>query len=139
MDGASGGHTNRRPVPRFLPLTTVLALLIVGCGGDDDEPGRTVTVESGDTVPVIADEYSFDPETIVVTGGGELTIELDNQGSLAHNLRVFDGETDIGGTPTFAGGDPREGMVELEPGDYELVCTVGDHADLGMTGKLTVR
>ena len=75
----------------------------------------------------------------MLTGGGELTVELDNQGTLAHNLRVFDGGKDIGGTPTFVGGEPRTGTVEVEPGEYELLCTVGDHAALGMKGKLTVR
>ena len=124
---------------RLLLLTPLLVLAAGGCGDDDDAPGRTVTVESGTAVPVVADEYSFDPETIVLEGGGELTIELDNEGTLAHNLRVFDGGEDIGGTPTFVGGDPRPGTVRVEPGEYELVCTVGDHADLGMTGKLTVR
>jgi len=126
-------------VRRLLPLTVLLALAASGCGSDDDEPGRTVTVKSGTTVAVVGDEYSFDPETIVLTGGGELTVELDNQGVLAHNLRVFDGATDVGGTPTFVGGDPRPGTVKLEPGEYELICTVGDHADLGMRGKLQVK
>jgi plastocyanin len=125
-------------VRRHLSLTAVL-LLAAGCGGDDDEPGRTVTAKAGEAIAVAADEYSFDPETIVLTGGGELTIELDNQGTLAHNLRVFDGGSDIGGTPTFVGGDARSGTVEVKPGEYELVCTVGDHADLGMTGKLKVK
>jgi plastocyanin len=125
---------------RFLLLIALLTLpLAGGCGGDEDSPGRTVTVEPGKTVAVVAKEYSFDPETIVLTGGGKLTVELDNQGTLAHNLRVFDGGTDIGGTPTFAGGEPRTGTVQVEPGEYELLCTVGDHAALGMKGKLTVR
>ena len=65
---------------------------------------------------MVAEEYSFDPETIVLTGGGKLTVELDNQGTLAHNLRVFDGGTDIGGTPTFTGGEPRTGTVERGAG-----------------------
>jgi plastocyanin len=125
---------------RYLLLIALMTLpLAGGCGGDEDAPGRTVTVESGKTVAVVAKEYSFDPETIVLTGGGKLTVELDNQGTLAHNLRVFDGATDIGGTPTFAGGEPRTGTVQVEPGEYELLCTVGDHAALGMKGKLTVR
>lgn len=124
---------------RLLPLTVLLLLGAGGCGGDDDKPGRTVTVESGAALAVVADEYSFDPETVVLTGGGRVTFELENAGALAHNLRVFDGDDEVGGTPTFTGGKTRGGTVDLEPGDYELVCTVGDHADLGMTGKLTVK
>jgi plastocyanin len=129
----------RRPVRRLLPLIALLLLAPGGCGDDDDPPGRTVTAKAGETLPVVADEYSFDPETIVVAGAGELTVELENKGALAHNLRVFDGGDEIGGTPTFVGGDARTGEVSVEPGEYEIVCTVGDHAELGMTGKLTVR
>lgn len=124
---------------RLLPLTALLLVVAAGCGDEDDAAGRTVTVKSGKEVTVVAKEYSFDPKTIVVTDGGKLTVELDNQGTLAHNLRVFDGGTDIGGTPTFAGGEPRTGTVEVEPGEYEILCTVGDHADLGMKGKLEVK
>ena len=123
---------------RLLPLIALVAMLAGGCG-DDDEPGRRVTAVSGSTVRVLADEYSFDPATIVLTGGGRFEVELQNEGSLAHNLRVFDGGSEVGGTDTFTGGKTRGATVDLEPGDYDLVCTVGDHADLGMTGKLTVR
>jgi plastocyanin len=114
-------------------------VLAAGCGDESDEPGRTVTVESGKAVHVVADEYSFDPGTIVQTGGGKLEIELENAGSLAHNMRVLDGATEIGGTPTFSGGQTRSGTVNVEPGEYKLECTVGDHAELGMTGKLVVK
>ncbi len=124
---------------RLVSLTALLMLVASGCGGGDESPGRTVTVRSGKTLTVVADEYRFDPNTIVLTGGGKLTVQLNNQGTLAHNLRVMDGESDIGGTPTFAGGGPRSGVVNLKPGAYEFVCTVGDHADLGMKGKLEVR
>jgi plastocyanin len=126
-------------VRRLLPLTALLVLVAAGCGDDDGTPGRTVTVGTGKTVTVVAKEYSFDPETIVLSGGGKLTVELDNQGTLAHNLRVLDGGKDIGGTPTFAGGEPRTGTLDLKPGEYEILCTVGDHAELGMKGKLEVK
>ena len=89
---------------------------------------------------MVADEYSFDPETIVLTGGGELTIELDNHGSLAHNLRVFDGASDVGGTPDLRGRETRApARSSVEPGEYELVCTVGDHAELGHDRQAPVK
>jgi plastocyanin len=126
-------------VRRLLPLTALLLLAYGGCGDDDESPGRTVTVESGGRVAVSADEYSFDPERIVLSGGRELTIELGNHGTLAHNMRVLDAGHEIGGTPTFTAGGTRSGKVAVKPGEYELVCTVGDHAELGMTGKLVVK
>ena len=126
---------------RLLATLAAGAALAAGCG-DDEEPGRTVTVSGGSELRVAAHEYSFDPETVVVDAGGRraaITINLDNRGSLAHNLKVFDGETEVGGTPTFPGGREESGSVALEPGRYRMVCTVGNHEQLGMTGTLDVR
>ena len=88
-------------------------------------------------IEVVGDEYSFDPETIVTTPG-TLSILLRNEGTLAHNLKVFEGDREIGGTPTFQAGRERGAIVQLFRGEYDLVCTVGNHADLGMVGKLRV-
>ena len=44
-----------------------------------------------------------------------------------------------GGTPPFPGGGTRSARLRLEPGSYKLLCTVGDHAELGMTGELEVK
>ena len=123
---------------RLVPLIALLAVL-GGCGDDDDKPGRTVTAQSGETLDVTADEYEFDPETIILRGGEQLTVALKNDGVLAHNLRVIRNGDDLGGTPTFTGGKTGEGTVIVEQGTYELVCTVGNHADLGMVGKLEVK
>jgi plastocyanin len=117
-----------------------MLLLLVGCGGDDSEQtSRTVTVDRGATVEVSAHEYSFDPNRIVVEGAGPLTIELHNEGDLAHNLRVRRDGEEIGGTPSFPSGRTESARVALRPGEYQLVCTVGDHADLGMRGELEVK
>jgi plastocyanin len=127
---------------RRLLLTAALAAAVTGGCGDDEKSGRTVTVEGARTVRVVADDYTFDPETIVNEAGGSkarFTILLDNRGSLAHNLKLFRGEREVGGTPTFPGGRSETGSVELEPGEYRMVCTVGNHEELGMTGTLRVR
>jgi plastocyanin len=99
-----------------------------------------VTVEGDQPVDVIARDYSFDPSTIVAAVGADpLELTLDNQGAVAHNLRVFDGASEVGGTPTFPGGESRAASLDLEPGSYRMVCTVANHEELGMVGDLEVR
>jgi plastocyanin len=128
---------------RLLACLPILlaALTMGGCGGDDDEGGggAAARLGSGEPLEVVAREYSFQPAAVVLSGGGELTIRLDNRGSLAHNLRLLRGGEDVGGTPTFPDGETGTGEVTVEPGRYELVCSVGDHAELGMTGELQVK
>lgn len=122
------------------PIPTLAALAALsGCGGDD-KPARTVTVPGDQAIRIEGDEYSFDPGRVIVTGGpARLRITLDNVGSLAHNVRVIDGERDLGGVPSFPSGEERTATLRLPPGKYRLVCTVGDHEELGMKGQLEVR
>jgi plastocyanin len=126
---------------RLIPAAlTVLAIFAAaGCGEDEGSAGRTVTTAAGEPVDVIGTEYAFDPSTVIVEGGGPIEIRLDNQGALAHNLTLFDGDSEVGGTPTFQGGESETAEVDLEPGAYEMICTVGDHEALGMVGELEVR
>jgi plastocyanin len=119
-----------------LPLAA-LALVFAGCGGDD-EAGRTVTAPANASVRVVAKEYSFDPSTIVLRGPGTLRVTLVNEGSLAHNLRLTRDGEELGGTPSFPGGESRSAHLSVQSGNYQFVCTVGDHAELGMKGELKV-
>lgn len=115
-----------------------LALLLAGCGGGD-KPGGTVTAPANGSVRVTAKEYSFDPSTIVLEGAGRLRVTLDNRGSLAHDIKFERDGRVIGGTPAFPAGETRSATVNLPHGTYEFLCTVGDHAELGMRGTLRVR
>ena len=124
---------------RRLAVPCAILATLGACGGDDGESEtRSVTVKPNSTLRVTAKEYSFNPAHVVVSGAGPLTIRLENAGSLAHNLKLRKGEEDVGGTPTFPAGETRSGRVNLQHGRYEMICTVGDHAELGMTGTLEV-
>jgi plastocyanin len=123
---------------RFALLLALCPLLVLGCG-DEDEPGRTVTAPANSKLSVLAEEYSFDPSAIVLQGAGTLTVTLRNEGSLAHNLKVLRGDEEVAGTPTLPAGRTESARLNLEHGNYRIVCTVGDHEELGMTGTLRVR
>jgi plastocyanin len=124
---------------RRLALTLALCSLLVAACGDDDDSGRTVTTPANERLPVVADEYSFDPSAIQVSGAGRLTLTLRNEGSLAHNLKLFRGDEEIGGTSTLPAGSSESVRLNLEHGSYRMVCTVGDHEQLGMKGTVLVR
>jgi plastocyanin len=124
---------------RRLAVPCVLLLAAAGCGGSDGGgPTRTVTTAAGGTVTIKADEYRFEPNRVVVRGPGTLRIVLRNDGSVAHDIRLRRGGTDVGGTPSFQPGGSMAARVRLDPGTYEMLCTVGDHAKLGMRGTLEV-
>jgi plastocyanin len=122
----------------FAVALAVCSSLLLGCG-DDEQPGRTVTAPANATLRVVADEYSFDPSTIVVGGAGTLTVKLQNSGSLAHNLKVLRGDEEVDGTPTLPAGRSESTRLNLEHGSYRIICSVGDHEELGMKGTLRVR
>ncbi len=131
---------------RLAVSACLCAILGAGCGGGDNEaPSRSeeepqpVSVAAAGTVRIVAREYSFEPAEIEVEGPGRLTLTLKNAGALAHNAKLFRGDREIGGSPTFPGGRTESGRVRLESGSYEMVCTVGDHAARGMVGIVTVR
>jgi plastocyanin len=123
---------------RFALVLALCLLPVLGCG-DDGEQGRTVTAPANSKLGVVADEYSFDPSTIVLAGAGTLTVTLRNKGALAHNLKVLRGDEEIDGTPTLPSGRTESARLNLEHGNYRIICSVGDHEELGMTGTLRVR
>ena len=133
----------RKPPPAAL----VAVLALAGCGGGDDggdggQKGDAVTVGHNQPIAFGATEYSFEPKTVTVNAGtskpSPVRFVLRNNGSLAHDLHVEKDGQDLGGTPIFAPGKTESGQATLGPGTYELLCTVGDHAALGMKGTLVV-
>jgi plastocyanin len=140
----------------------ILALLLValvvafgaGCGGDDGggdttsaittgtttEPADTATAQS---ISVSMDEFSFDPKDVTVRKGG--TIEVTNEGAVAHNLTIEQGPDPtektrkLAGTSTFLPGKSESLDVNIDPGKYAIVCTVSGHRDSGMVGTITVK
>lgn len=94
---------------------------------DEEAASEEIEVEGGN--------YYFDPDTIEFEAGEEVTITLDNQEGF-HDFRIP--ELDVG-TEQFQGPGTRSFTFEIEePGTYEFICSVGNHAQLGMTGTIEV-
>ena len=124
----------------ILSACTILAA--TACSEDEAERGSSVTVRPEETIDIVADEYRFDPARILVKSAGRnirLRVVLDNRGSLAHNLHVRDGEREIAGLRSFPPEEKRPLSANLQPGEYDFVCTVADHEELGMVGRLEIR
>jgi plastocyanin len=126
----------------FALLAVALALpLASGCGGDEDEDGNGAQATdtgaaAAQTIQVSANEFAFDPSEISAQPG-EITFELTNAGGAPHALEI-EGSGVEESTETIDGGDSTSLTVDLDEGTYEIYCPVGDHADRGMVGTLTV-
>lgn len=125
-------------------LLLAAALLgLAGCGGSEEPPDLPATVAAGKPLMVDAKEYVFSPNRVTVKGapakGTRQRIELDNRGTLAHNIEILDGDNVVGKLRSFPAGQERDLTVDLPPGDYRFICTVADHDEKGMHGTLKVR
>jgi plastocyanin len=127
-------------------------LAAAGCGDDDDEDegsgGATPSTQAdtgsseasggggGGGTKVSLTEFKIDPANPKVKAG-KVTFSVSNDGQVPHALEVegngIEEETDV-----LNGGDSAELSVDLKPGEYEWYCPVGNHADMGMKGTLTV-
>ena len=131
----------RTPIAIFLILAS-FALIAAGCGGDDDETSTSSAAESSteETTEAAAGaseitmtEYSFDPSDPTVAAGD--TLDVVNDGEIPHNLTVEGSDL---ATSDLEGGASEDLTVDLDPGEYEFICSIADHAAQGMTGTLTV-
>jgi len=119
-----------------------LSLVLSACGG------------GGTTINVSITDFAYDPPTITVTAGSQVTIRATNHGNVEHEYVIMK----LGESVTAPFGDKDEGNIfwELdgieagatksdtftaptEPGEYEVVCGLTGHIENGMVGKFIVK
>ena len=116
-----------------LALAAAAALPLAACA-DDRPPTRA----RDGRVNVTLDDFSITPQRIRARPG-RLTFEVVNRGATGHTLRVMRGEREVAGVKTLLPGASATASGRFEQGDYDLVCSLGNHEELGMYGTLTVR
>jgi plastocyanin len=122
-------------MPLVRPLAGLLAAAaLTGCGGSGP-----VTQVDGDRLEITLDDFLIRPQN-VRADAGRLTFVVTNGGRLGHNLRLRGGsEGERVVTATLLPGKDATKAINLAPGHYTMLCTVANHEQLGMTGRLVVR
>lgn len=122
-----------------IALVVLLAAALGGCGGEG-----TARIERP-ALRLVLDEYRITPQDVSVRPG-RLKFIVRNAGRLTHNLVVQIPPRkrnapylEIGRVDTAQPGEsPNPIKLNLERGTYRMVCTIGNHDDLGQYGTLTV-
>jgi plastocyanin len=124
----------------FVIVVFVLGLTLTACG-----PKQV-------TLNVTANDQSYDSSTYTVPAGAEVTVNLTNTGALAHVFDILKLGEHV--TPPYKPTDQDKILWELvaktgetqsgtftaptEPGEYDIICRVPGHMQLGMTATLIV-
>ncbi len=134
----------------ILCLTLLLSLVLTACsssGGNIPNTGGSST-----SVNVTMTEFKFDPSTITVSAGKQVTVNLKNTGTVAHTFTVM--SKPVNGS--FTSADQANVLFDsglIQPsssktvtltapstaGSYEYICTVPGHLEAGMKGNLIVK
>lgn len=138
MDTIASSAFPRPRLPRAIgALGVALALIILAGGCGDDSPGADLPAVEGPVSPrieITAHEMAFAPDAIAVEAG-DVEVVLHNDGTTLHDLRIEDQQFIM----EAKAGETTTSNVTLEPGRYQLFCSLPGHRDAGMTGVLEVR
>ena len=126
----------------------VAGLILTGCGGSTgggssgstSPPATGVPSMTGAapmTVTVIEKDFSIELSEKSFTPGTH-TFRVENQGSSPHDLNIKGPGLAGEESPTIRGGGTAELTVALEPGTYQLWCSVDGHRAKGMDTTITV-
>ena len=131
-------------------FSSVLIFLLSACAG---------TPQLGTEITVEATDFTYNPFSIQIPAGQPVTLTLKNSGRVEHDF-VIDTinvanveEGDIGHAEHHRTGQEAEydlhffaragetatlRFTALEPGTYEIFCSVEGHKEAGMIGDLIV-
>ena len=135
---------------RFVILVLLLAILAAACGGDD-------VPEASTSLNVTMSDFAFDPDKVAVPPGAEITITLDNTGSVEHEWVILkdgvqiESESELPEDEETLLADFVYWEAEVEPGEsgtftftapergfFQVICAIPGHLAAGMEGRLQV-
>jgi plastocyanin len=125
-------------------LVGVLALVAAGCGGGDDEAGASASATTAapettaaggggeNEFKLVASGTAWDTNSLDMTAGDEVSVEVTNQDSFEHNFTF----AEAGANQDVEGGeDATVTFTAPAAGSYEFFCKYHPQA---MRGTVTV-
>ena len=132
-------------------LTFMLGALLTACASTPSQASTEISVEATD--------FAYSPLSITIPAGEPVTLKLTNEGDVEHDYVIGKiNVTDVvasdtgpaqhhqmGNMPEYdlhffakAGETATLQFTALEPGTYEVFCSIEGHKEAGMIGKLIV-
>jgi plastocyanin len=124
----------------FVITMLLLALTLTACGSNKV------------TLNITATDQGYDSHTYTVPAGAEVTVNMTNNGAVAHTFNILKLGEHV--TPPYQNSDEDKILWELvaktgetvsgvftaptQPGEYDIICRVPGHIQLGMTATLIV-
>jgi plastocyanin len=126
---ACGGSSNNDTTAASTPANTATS----AGGGGAAAGGSTVNISTPSGTDLAYDQKD------VSAKAGSVTIDFQNNESIAHDVAVEDSSgMQVGATALVSSGSATA-TVDLTPGTYAFFCTVPGHRQAGMEGTLTVK
>ncbi|HUF39006.1 MAG TPA: cupredoxin domain-containing protein [Anaerolineales bacterium] len=129
-------------IQAFLIAIAFVFLSLTSCSGAGSE-----------TIHVSMRDFSFTPDRFTVRAGTTVTLTIRNLGALDHNFHIMDlgyfvegpwSGTDETGVyqshSDLPGGEvsTTSFIAPNTPGEYQILCSIPSHLELGMQATLTV-
>jgi FtsP/CotA-like multicopper oxidase with cupredoxin domain len=124
-------------------LFVAFALVLAACSSGDDSSGSgsggdgEAAAGGTETVAVTLSDFKIQPNDVQVPSGTELSFEVTNEGPSPHTFAVTVGSETYDTGNIDAGASATLAVPALEAGQYDTLCTVPGHDQLGMVGTLT--
>jgi uncharacterized cupredoxin-like copper-binding protein len=123
-------------------LVLALSLVLTACGS------------SKTTLNVSTTDAGYDSPTYTVPAGAEVTLNMTNNGAVEHEFAILKLGQHV--TPPFGDKDEDKILWELdgveagktksdtftaptEPGEYDVICGIPGHIEMGMVATLIVK
>lgn len=129
----------RRSSPALPAASGLGAAALVGAAllllaPQDDRTGGLTEAQLAALPQVSMVDYRFEPAQLRVAAGAPFAVTFTNDGARPHSFALASSDLEV----LVPSGRSRTVVVRLDAGTYDFVCSVGEHEQDGMKGRVVV-